>query len=69
MGITCTVSTIFLKYSSITLKGKVFRASGKQTKNAAVAMASWNSDLFGDPPTELPNDIVPSNTFHRPVNT
>lgn len=64
-----TVNTIiFLKYSSITLKGREFRSSGKQTNNTAVAMASWDSDLFGDPPTELPTDLVPSNTFQRPVN-
>lgn len=63
-----TVNSIFLKYSSISLKGKEFRSSGKRTSSAVVAIASWNSDLFGDPPTELPTDLIPSNTLQRPVN-
>jgi hypothetical protein len=55
-----------LKYSSITLNGKVFSFAGKRAK-PSVAMALWEEDLYGKPPTSLVDPYKP-NVNIRPVN-
>lgn len=60
-----TVNHIYRKYSSITLKGKLYTSSGRRTLKPFVALALWTEDIFGLPPTGLP-DTVKAN--ERPVN-
>lgn len=60
-----TVNHIYTKYSSITLKGKLYMSSGKRTQKPFVALASWSENVFGAPPTRLPDTI---NANERPVN-
>lgn len=64
-----TVNSMFLKYSTVVLKGKAFGSLGKGThkSKACVTLAMWDSNLYGCPPTPLPGGtaIIPSN--YRPV--
>lgn len=60
------VNSIFMKYSSITLKGKTFSSAGKKTK-PVVAMAMWDESIYGKPPTTLPG-AGERNANTRPVN-
>lgn len=64
------VNRIYIKYSSITLKGKTYSSSGKRTQKPFIAQASWSEDLFGAPPTRLPDthDITNVHANERPVN-
>ena len=48
------------------INGTEYRSSGKQTKTPVVVQASWDTTLYGDPPTTLPCSLIPSNI--RPVN-
>lgn len=68
-GSNVIVNSIYLKYSSISIRGREFNSSGKRTRAAAVSLASWDNDLFGDPPTHMPNtvyNVLSANV--RPVN-
>lgn len=63
-----TVHSIFVKYSSVTLKGKIYRSSGRRTEKPYVVLASWDkAALFGSPPTRLPDQNSPT-ANERPVN-
>ena len=48
------VNSIFFKYLTVTINGREFRASGKRTKVPSVVLASWDTQLYGMPPTPLP---------------
>ena len=62
------VNSIFCKHSSVSLKGKVFCSSGKNSK-PTVAMAKWDENLYGLPPTPLPDsDSLVDNNSIRPVD-
>jgi hypothetical protein len=60
------VTSIFFKFSSVGIRGKVFSSAGKKSK-PVVAMALWEEDLYGQPPTPLP-DPHELNSNIRPVN-
>lgn len=63
------INSIFCKYLSVSLKGKVFHSSGKKSK-PVIAMAKWDQDLYGLPPTPLPqsNSLVDTTDYVRPVD-
>ena len=66
-----SVNRVYKKYSSITLKGKVYRSSGLKNQHAdrlLVVLASWNQSVFGPPPTSLPDAAFHSNSNYRPIN-
>jgi hypothetical protein len=63
---TIDVNSIFMKYSTITLEGKIFSSAGKK-KQPVVAMALWDVEIYGLPPTSLPNPEE-RNANIRPVN-
>ena len=66
---TIVVNSIFLKYSSITIKGRHIRSSGKQLKTPVVVMASWDDNLYGVPLHLQPNStLLATNSCQRPVN-
>jgi len=66
---TCTVNSIFLKYSSLTINGKHFGSSGKRSKVPVVVLASWDESLYGSTPTPLPSSsLLPPTSILRPVN-
>ena len=66
---TCTVNSIFLKYSSLSIGEKYFRSSGDQSKVSAVVLATWDEKLYGSPSTELPTlSLLPPPSILRPVN-
>lgn len=52
------VNSVFLKYASLTLKGKNFSSSGKRTRIPYIVNVHWNEDLYGLPPTTLPSPIT-----------
>ena len=58
-----SVNSVFLKYSSVTLKGKVFSSSYKKLKGPCIIQAHWNEEYYGPPTTQLPEPFRPtSNT-------
>lgn len=60
-------NTIFRKYSTLKLKGKMYGSSGKSTQKPYIALALWDESLFGTPLTQLPdNESATAN--ERPVN-
>ena len=59
-------NSVIMKYSSVTLKGKTFSTSKKQNI-PYVVYAQWSEDLFGVPPTRLPDSYLPSANI-RPVD-
>ena len=61
-----SINRIYKKYSSITLKGKVYRSSGLKNRNSIV-LASWNQSYFGPPPTTLPDSAFHPNFNDRLV--
>ena len=65
-----TVNNIYTKYSSITLKGKTYGSSGKRDQtHPYVAFASWDlSQLYGLPPSTLPDAALHPDSNERPVN-
>ena len=60
------VNSIFCKYASISLKGKVFYSSVKKLK-PVVAMAKWEEVLYGVPPSAPQSGILGTNNI-RPVD-
>lgn len=63
---TVIVSSVFLKYLSLTFNGKAYASSGKRTNTPAVSLTSWDRVLYGEPPTPLPSSIHV--TELRPIN-
>ena len=63
-----TVCSVFLKYSSVCLKGKTFGSSrmGSLKSRACVSMALWDDTLYGQQPTTLPSGSG-VNYSYRPV--
>ena len=61
-----TVCSVFLKYSSVCLKGKTFGSSrmGSLQSRACVSLALWDDTLNGQQPTTLP---LGSGVNYRPV--
>ena len=45
------VNSTYLKYSSITIRGKAYNSAFKITSKKFIAMTEWKSDIFGEPPT------------------
>lgn len=64
---TVVANSIFLKYSSVTINGREFRSSGKQTKTQVVQLTSWDKNLYGELPTPLPHSTFLASNV-RPVN-
>jgi hypothetical protein len=60
-----TVNVICEKYSSVCVRGKRYGCYGKRG-SVYTALAEWNIDLFGNPPSPLPDSDHPSSKF-RPV--
>ena len=60
------VNSVFLKYSSLTHKGKTFSSSFRQLKGPCIVQAHWNEDFYGSPPTSLPEPLQPTSNV-RPV--
>lgn len=66
------VNNVYKKYSSITLRGKVYGSSGNLNsqvqKSNGIVFASWDESLYGSPPTVLP-DVASHPCYNeRPVN-
>ena len=61
--ILCTLFYSENFFTSIGIRGKTFCSAGKKSK-PVVAMALWEEDLYGHPPTPLPDP----NSNIRPVN-
>ena len=61
-----TVNAIYFKYSSVTLKNKVYGSSGKKS-TPFVALAMWDKDLYGSPSTSVPTSFV-DDTNSQPIN-
>ena len=63
----CEVNSVYEKYSSLTLHGKVFDSVGtKSSRVHYVIQAKWVEELYGKPPTPLPVDHHPLSN-HRPI--
>ena len=60
------VNSVFLKYSSLTHKGKTFSSSFRQLKGPCIVQAHWNEDFYGSSPTSLPEPLQPTSNV-RPV--
>ena len=62
------VNSIFVKYTSLSLRGKSYSCSQASRKKGSqfVALAEWVSALFGPPPTPVPEPTHPDSKF-RPV--
>ena len=70
--LTCTnpsASSIFVKYSSITVKDRVFRSSGQRSQIPVVILAVWDENLYGSSPSPLQtSSLLPTLTILRPVS-
>ena len=62
------VNSIFLKYSSLVINSYKYSSSGKRITNHAVVLASWDSELYGNPPTPPPSSGLHQPSNKRPVN-
>lgn len=60
------VNSIVMKYESVCFKGKKFSISRKNNV-PYVVQAKWNKDLFGTPPTSLPESDIPTANI-RPID-
>lgn len=60
------VCSLFMKYSSITLGSYTYHSTGKKSAKPCIAMALWDSQLFGSS-ISLPNSEQPEANV-RPVN-
>ena len=58
-------NSIFVKYMSLTLKGRLLSCCGRR-RHPFIVQALWNEDLYGTPPTTLPEPHQPNSHF-RPV--
>lgn len=64
-----TLSSIFYKYSSVTLNGRNYKSSGMRSKVPFVALTSWDEILYGSPPNPLPScSLLPATAILRLVN-
>lgn len=63
-----TVCSVYHKYSAITLASCTYNSTGKNTAKPTIAMAKWDHDVFGTPPTPLPDVATHPNSHVRPVN-
>ena len=62
-----TVNSIFLRYTSILLRGRVYGCSQSSRKGLHyVALAEWDEDIYGTPPTPLVDHTHPESKL-RPV--
>ena len=61
------VNPVFLKYSSLTLKGKMFSSYCKRPNGPCIVQAQWNEDYYGTPPTLVPEAFVVPASNIRPV--
>lgn len=59
-----TVSNLYYKFASVLIKGKRYGCS--YGKSSCVAMALWNDDVFGPPPTPVVNSGHPDSKL-RPI--
>ena len=64
------IHSIYKKYESVTLKGKVYRSSGLAHRNhhPCIAWALWNEQYNGTPPTTLPETHLHPKFNERPVD-
>ena len=53
-GTPYSVNSIFFKYSSFTINGKYYRSPANPSKHPAVALASWDENLYGSA-TQIPS--------------
>lgn len=60
------VCSVLMKYSSVTLGSSTYHSTGKNSVKPCIAMASWDSELFGRS-TSLPDLELPMANV-RPVN-
>ena len=60
------INSIYTKFSTVTLKGKVFSSAGKKSK-PVIAMALWEEEVHGKQPTPLPDPHERNANIH-PVN-
>ena len=61
------VNLTFLKYTSISCRGKAYSCSQSDRKGSQfVALAEWDLALFGPPSTPIPEPAHPDSRF-RPV--
>lgn len=65
-------NSIVLQYSTVVFQGKTYGSCGKGTltSKSCVAIAMWDTQLYGQPPTALPLDSSSSaglSSVHRPV--
>ena len=58
------VNSVFLQYSSLTIKGKTFSSSGK---TSVIAQAEWKEEYYGARPTPLGSSEPRCRLLRRPV--
>ena len=61
------INSIYKKYTSVTLKGKVYRSSGHRNSTPRIVWALWNEQYYGPPPTTLPDVNLHPKFNERPV--
>ena len=64
------IHSIYKKYESVTLKGKIYRSSGLTLRNhrPCIAWAIWNERCNGTPPTSLPETHLHPKFNEGPVD-
>lgn len=61
-------NSVCTKYSSVTLKGKLFGSAGRgKPSGNSVVLSTWDESLYGLTPTSLPDAGLPL-AYIRPVN-
>ena len=59
------VNSVFLQYTSLTIKGKTFYISS--VKRPFIALAEWKKEYFGAPPTQLGTSEPRFKLLRRPI--
>ena len=60
-----SVNSIFLQYTTLKIKGKTYNISSRKTP--FIALAQWNEEYYGTPPTPLGNSEPMHKLLRRPV--
>lgn len=63
-----SIGRIYKKYSSVTLRGKVYRSSGLRNRSPCVVFALWSEAYYGLPPTTLPDSAFHPISNNRPID-
>ena len=63
-----SVNSCYKQYTSLVISGKTFNSCLKRSSHNFISLALWDTDVFGTPPSRLPQPIIQDKDEHiRPI--